>query len=160
MFPFKFELKDAIIDYHSNGSPEYFNNSTITIAQNELFAFYLMFLNYENRDAVLDYVDSIGKDFYHVNVPKEFDEYLTNLPKVIYTVTEFDKPELILLELEGVQVNKDYQFIEPLNHIVNYIKKNHPKHAVRLNFFNFQIKFLILSFIGLEFLGYDHSLDQ
>lgn len=131
MFPFKFELKDAIIDYHSNGRPESFNNNTIAIAQNELLAIYLMFLSYENRDLVLDYVDSIGKNFYHVEIPKEYDEYLRHLPKVVYTITEFDKPEMILLNLEGIEVSQDYEFTQPLAHVVGYIKKNLPKHAVR-----------------------------
>lgn len=131
MFPFKFELRDAIIDYHTNGRPESFNNSTSSILQNELFSIYLMFLSYENRDAVLDYVDSIGKTHYKVDIPKEYDEYLSHLPKVVYTVSEFDKPELILLELEGVEVNKDYEFTRPIAHVVEYIKKNHPKHAVK-----------------------------
>jgi hypothetical protein len=130
MFPFKFELKDAIIDFHSNGRPENFNNSTASMAQNQLFSFYLMFLSYENRDAVLDYVDSIGKNFYHVDVPKEYDEYLTHIPKVVYTISEFNNPEYILLGLEGVQVNKDYEFTNVHAHVVEYIKKNHPKHAV------------------------------
>lgn len=132
MFPFKFELKDAIIDYHSNKSQENFNNNTLSVAQNELFAFYLMFLSYENRDAVLDYVDSIGKSFYHVDIPKEYDEYLNNIPKVVYTVSEFEKPELILLDLEGVQVNQDNEFTRPVAHVVEYIKKNHAKHAVKI----------------------------
>ena len=28
MFPFKFELKDALIDYHTNSRPETFKNET------------------------------------------------------------------------------------------------------------------------------------
>jgi len=134
MFPFKFELRDAIIDYHSNGNPQNFNEGSSSIVQNELFAIYLMFLTYENRDAVLDYVNSINKSYYHVDIPKEYDEYLNNLPKVIYTVSEFERPEMILLELEGYQVNQDYQFSKTLNHLIEYIKKNHSKHAVKFLF--------------------------
>ncbi len=134
MFPFKFELKDALIDYHSNGRPENFNNSTISIIQHELLSFYIMFLSYENRDAVLDYVDSIGKNFYRVDIPKEYDEYLSFLPKVVYTMSEFRQPELILLDLEGIQVNKELEVTRSFDHAVEYIKKHHAKHAVKAIF--------------------------
>jgi len=130
MFPFKFELKEAVLDYHSKGRPETFNNQTIGLAQNELFSFYLMFLSYEKRDEILEYVDSINKSFYHINIPKEFDEYMSTLPKVIYTITQFDKPDLVLMDLLGIPANQDYHPVAALNHVVEYIKKHYPKHAV------------------------------
>ena len=134
MFPFKFELKDALVDYHTNSRPETFKNETKSVVQNELFSFYLMFLAYENRTAVLDYVESINKKYYKIDIPKEFDEYLKHLPKVLYTVDQFETPEYILLELEGVSPDREYIPDKALNHVLEYMKKNHPKHYVKFCF--------------------------
>jgi len=131
MFPFKFELKEAIVDYHSKGRPEMiFNNQTIAIAQNELFSFYFMFLSYEKRDNILEYVDSINKSFYHINIPKGIDEYISTLPKILYTIAQFDKPDLVLMDLLGIPANQNYHLKSALNYVVEYIKKHYPKHAV------------------------------
>ncbi len=130
MFPFKFELKNALINYHSNGKIETFNNNSISAAQNQLFSFYLMFLSYNNRTAVFEYVDSINKKHYHIDIPKEVDDYIKNLPKVIYTVTEYEQPEIQLLEGQGYPVIPEYQFEETLSYVVSYITKHYPKHAV------------------------------
>jgi len=135
MFPFKFELKNALIDYHTNGGIETFSNNSISAAQNQLFSFYLMFLSYEDRTAVFNYVDSINKNYYHINVTKEVDEYLKQLPKVIYTITEFEEPEKKLLELQGYPIFPEYQFEETLSYVISYIMKHHKKHSVNLFFF-------------------------
>lgn len=140
MFPFKFELKNALIDYYSNGMIENFKNSSIPAVQNQLFSFYLMFLSYENRTAVFDYVDSVNKKFYHIDVPKEFDEYLELLPKVLYTVTEFDETEFKLLEIQGHTMIPEYQFEDVLSHVVAYIKNHYEKHAV-IKFFFYKFYF-------------------
>lgn len=130
MFPFKFELKNALIDYHTNGKIETFSNHSIPAVQNQLFSFYLMFLSYNNRTSVFEYVDSINKKHYHIDIPKEIDDYIKNLPKVLHTVTEYEQPEMQLLEWQGHAIIPEYRFEETLSHVVSYIKKHYQKHIV------------------------------
>jgi len=130
MFPFKFELKEAVMDYYLTKTQEKLNNDTIGNAQNHLFAFYLMFLDSKNRSAILDYVRTINKTHYNIEVPHEFDEYMENLPKVLYTALDFKNPEHILLELGGIKLQQSYFTNEFLNHVVEYIKKHHSQHSV------------------------------
>ena len=132
MFPFKFELKDALIDYHTNGKIETFNNNSIPAVQNQLLSFYLMFLSHDNRTAVFEYVDSINKKHYHISIPKEIDDYIKNLPKILHTVTEYEQPERQLLEWQGYPIITEFQFQETLSHVVTYIKKHYEKHSVNI----------------------------
>lgn len=132
MFPFKFEIKDAIWDYHkTENSASGFNNKTISIAQNEIFSIYLMFLDYQNRSSVLNYVEKINKKYYKINIPKEYDEYLAHLPKILYTIDQFEKPENIILELAAVKDFQEYFPEKALRHTVDYIKKYYAQYAVK-----------------------------
>ena len=97
-----------------------------------------MFLSYNNRTAVFNYVDSINKNYYHIDIPKEVDDYLKNLPKVIYTITEFDKTERLILEWQGYPMIPEYSFEETLTHVISYIKKHYKKHSVNQNKLNLE----------------------
>ena len=132
MFPFKFELKDALVDYHNSLNPNSMNNNeTMRIIQNELLSFYLMFLEYNNRTSVLEFVEKINKKYYNVKIPDEYDEYLKHIPKVIHTMDQYDDAEFKLIEMLGFKVNREYHTAQIIKSVIQFIIKKFPQYKVK-----------------------------
>ncbi len=130
MFPFKFELNEAILDFYSKESKEITNEKTRELTKNTLFSYYLLFLTYENRTTILDYVMAINKTYYHITIPKGHDEYMSTLPKVLYNGQQFTKEDLALFDIVGVIDDPFGEFNTLTNHVVLYFQEYYPMHAV------------------------------
>jgi hypothetical protein len=126
-FPFKIELKDAIMDTINRFSS--YKNETVRITNKFLFAYDLMFLKYSNKAALKEKLISTRQSSYVVNPSAEILEYLDSLPTQdqIYNRDLFDNEEKKLLqEILGDFNNEDLISIV-FDGVINYIKTKHPK---------------------------------
>jgi hypothetical protein len=103
MFPFKFELKDAIFKSLSDSFGPH-HNETKTKSSLYLFAYHLMLIHYENRTQILDEVKQLGKTYYITEPTKEVIEYIESLPKTLYTSHMYDEEEFRLFFMLGYGV--------------------------------------------------------
>lgn len=127
-FPFKIELKDAIMDTIKRFSS--YKNDSIRITNKFLFAYDLMFLKYQNKTALKEKLISTKQSSYVVNPSNESLEYIDSLPsrQEIYNRDLFDEVEKKLLqEILGDYNNEDLISIV-FDGVLKYISTLHSKH--------------------------------
>ena len=122
MFPFKFELKDAIHDYLYK---EFKNaNSVKQSTAQYLFASYLCFLDYKNKEEIFNVVRKNKKEYYLINIQKEQLDYLKSLPTEIYTHEMYEKAELSLLKKLNVEIEGKFDQKHFHDYLISYVSKS------------------------------------
>jgi len=128
MFPFKFELKEAIISY--------FNSFKLTpqmeiTPSNIIFAYYLMFLRFEEKEKIFEKIKKEKMSHYTTHIKPYAQEYLKTLPEYIYGISMYgDEEKLLLGELGIPFANVDPDAV--LKYTIKYIEKKYPSYKVIL----------------------------
>lgn len=122
MFPFKFEIKEALTEFISEKFSQN-KNETRSRANIYIFASYLSFLDYENKTEVLKAVKALGKDYYNVNVTKEHMDYLRSVPPMIFTNHMYDEEEFKLLEYGGLNIDRSTESKEVHKFLMSWLDK-------------------------------------
>ena len=126
LFPFKFELKEAIISY--------FNSAKLTpqfeiTGSNIIFAYYLMFLKFEGKEKIFEKLKKEKMSYYILDLKPHAKEYLNTLPEYIYNVSMYgDEEKLLLRELGIPFANVDPDAM--LKHTIKYIEKKYTNYKV------------------------------
>jgi hypothetical protein len=130
MFPFKFEIKDAVFSYFS----KFATNNQMQQSENKssqfILTFYLMFLSTSNRDKILEDVSSKLKlNYYNVKIKQKAVEYLKILPPT-YGLNMYDEEEKYLVKLVGLNVDKMDEMKEVFEYVIKNLKDS--RFAVKL----------------------------
>ena len=122
MFPFKFEIKEALIDFLRSTFKNNLNETRTTTAI-YVFSAYLNFLDYKNKTEVYEAAENMGKDYYTTKPLDEQLEYLATVPPVIYTNHMYDEEEYKLLEYTGIYFDRSTESRQVHNFLMNWLEK-------------------------------------
>ena len=130
MFPFKFELKEAIVDYFEVNYKDQQQNASVSRPLIPLMATYLMFLDLADHEKVKQQMTDLKLKHYVLTPGKEVLEYIKSLPKVLYTMHMYEEDEFTLLKHLGFHFAKSIEYKHIHDHILNYITEKFPKYEV------------------------------
>lgn len=102
---------------------EYFNNylSQVSI---HLMTYYLLFIDYDDREKIIQQAIIMNKKHYNIHPTKEQIEYLKSLPTVTYSKEMYDKEEFELLNIGHIDSNMIDNIIECHEFIVKELNNN------------------------------------
>lgn len=131
MFPYKFELKEAMMEYFVTkyGAT---HNETYRKAPVYLMAFQLMFYSSKNKSEIIKSVKDLKKDFYAVNTTPEAESYLESLPKAIYTMQLYEEEDLLLMKKMGFSNDLTSEPKDVLKLTIKNLMSKYPKIYVRI----------------------------
>ena len=124
-------------DYFDFG--EIFNSQyEKNLINNYLLAFQMMYLSYDGKDVINEYLRKNKKEDYIYNSNSILDNYFLHLPKVLYNQPTLDEEDLLFKELMGLELlsesNKKLLPHNVLPGIINKIKRNVPNYSVKYLF--------------------------
>jgi hypothetical protein len=83
-----------------------------------------MFIKYENKSVVYDYLKMNNMKYYIVNYTKEFMDYVNILPTKTYTTHTYSDVDRKFVENIGFNYNTEDKAKEIYDHVMNYINHN------------------------------------
>jgi hypothetical protein len=126
MFPFKFEIQEAIENFFKVNQVSPFE-LTITQPLIPLTAIYLMYLDLANHDTLNKDLKELGYNHYIIDKPSNsVKDYLSNLPKVMYILYNFEKEEYVLLDSFGIIYPKKLKTRLMYDGIIKVIELGYP----------------------------------
>jgi hypothetical protein len=132
LYPFKFEIKEAIVDYFDTMYKEGRMNASVSRPLVPIMAAYLMYLDLADHNSLKEQLGKLKLKHYIMDEPKEAIEYVHSLPKTLYTMHMYDDPEYTLLKNFGFHVEKTEEYKMILAHIIEFLKKRYPEFTVRI----------------------------
>jgi len=146
IFPFKFEILDLI---HTYFVEKYKTKVSLYVKYSiNVFPFLLMFLKYNNKQVVWNFLKRNKMDYYIQDFTKEVYETINRLPPVIITRELFDDDDIELNKiLENERAKVTYHELEKdlFNYIIENIKSKLTNYKVRKNkLLNVKIIFLFI----------------
>jgi len=131
IFPFKFEILDLIHNYFVE---KYKNKVSLFVSYSKnVFLFLLMFLKYNNKQVVWNFLKRNKMDYYIQDFTKEVYETINLLPPVIITQELFDDDDIEfskLLENERAKVTYRELDKDLFNYIIENIKSKLSNYKV------------------------------
>jgi len=145
LYPFKFELKDAISEavlsiFKKKGKKlkikteqEITKNSTFEMTNRFLFNYQLMFILHKDKKEINDFLIKNRLSYYleysNSNRITKLEEYLYSLPKVTYTEETYDQYDIKFSNLVNVWADEESNLIlstenEIFQSVITIIKKN------------------------------------
>jgi hypothetical protein len=123
IFPFKFELQEAIMGFLKK---KYLNanSDTKTRGPMYLFAFHMMFIKYENKSLVFDYLKMNNMEYYMVNYTKDIMSYVDSLPTSTYTTHMYSEVDRRFIQSIGFAFDKGDETNEIYEYVIDYINQN------------------------------------
>jgi len=125
LFPFKFELRNALITVLQQQKMNEFE-SYYFIA-NYLFTFQLLYINYTNKQKVNQFLKQTKREYYIYDVSNNAKDYLNTLTKEIHNLNTYGDEEFSDLLKSGT---KNISHGKLLEFIISYIKQNYPNYRV------------------------------
>jgi hypothetical protein len=133
MFPFKFELKEAVHDYFIQKFGGKQNNETQTRTTTYLFTYGLMYLNYDNKEIVKDELSRLNLGHYIIEQNPHVKEYFETLPTTLYTLHSYTDDEFKLLKILGFQIDEGETELESVfKHVQKHIAEKYPDYKVTI----------------------------
>jgi hypothetical protein len=126
MFPFKFELKEGLMSYFNKIKFLPLMEGTPT---NILFAFYLMFLNYNKKEEIFEKLQKEKMSYYIIEQKHHAHEYLKTFPEYIYGIYMYGEEEKLLLQKLQIPFEK-VELNDVLDHTIKYIERKYPQFKV------------------------------
>lgn len=142
MFPFKFELIEAISDYYDNtiknqGSNldqyqmEITKNRTLVNIPTKILSYYQMYLSYEDNKSVIDHVRLHKLHHYNNKLEQSKKELIENVPQILTVWTQYDDvTDYFSVAMCDVQRTRSTDRELHL-HAMKYISEKYPQHSVR-----------------------------
>jgi hypothetical protein len=129
MFPFKFEINEAISDYFKNYYKSVSKLSELKPAE-ILLSIYLMYIQKADEETINSNLKQLKLNYYITSINKERLEYIQNLPKTIYSKSVFTEEDCKFANNFGFNINTPIQYKQLLTHIVDFISNKYPDYKV------------------------------
>ena len=143
MFPFKFEIIDAMKSYadvyfekYQGISPEEFEELRKQLLGNHtsrLLALYTMYIVYSDKQSIVNHVRLHKMHHYNFKFEEGKKELMDNIPQILTVWTQFDDITQYFSRTILGNSNTPFKEMEQelLKFILDYIQKKHPEHFVR-----------------------------
>jgi len=138
MFPYKSEVREIIKTYliEKINTINFLKTDIDLHIETEIYttAFLLMFLRYENQEAIWNKLRMLGNSFYIFKHKNEALKYIYTLPEYSFTRYTYGEDELLLegkLGFENEDIARDIGHLYAM--IMEYFKINMPKFDVKYN---------------------------
>jgi hypothetical protein len=132
MFPFKFELTEAIQNYFDVYYPSESQNPNSPISRPliPMVAAYMMYLDLADHNKLNKELKD-NKLSHYVYIPaKEALEYVKSLPKVVYTMHMYEEEEFELLKYYAFHFVQSVEYRKIHDHVLKYIHDTYPQYEV------------------------------
>ena len=153
MFPFKFEIIDAMKSYaveyfekYQGISPEEFEKLRKQLLENyssRLLALYTMYIVYSDKQSIVNHLRLHKMHHYNFKFEEGKKELMDNIPQILTVWTQFDDITQYFSKTFLGNSNTHFKEIEQkfFKFILDYIQKKHPEHFVRKFFIKFKKDF-------------------